>query len=123
MTLILDGDNVLRALRLVRGVATTAAENFLQQLELLAADRGWEVTVVFDGPERFLRREAGLLVVRYAPRGTTADTLIERLVYQAADRTRVVVVTRDRVEADLVLGLGAQVWTPQRLREEMETRE
>ena len=75
------------------------------------------VTVVFDGPQRFLPREKGLLVVLYSRPKQAADAVIERLVYQASDRTQMVVVTRDRAEADLVRGLGARVWDAQRLLE------
>ncbi len=120
LTVIVDGDNVIRALQLVRGQDLTATENFLQKLEMAAVSRDWEVIAVFDGPERFLPRESGPLVIRHAQPGKTADTLIERLVYQAADRTQMVVVTRDRAEANLVLGLGARVWNVERLVEEMK---
>lgn len=119
LTVILDGDNVIRALGLVRGQDLSAAESFLQRLEMAAVSKDWEVIAIFDGPERFLPRESGPLVIRHAKPGTTADTLIERLVYQAADRAQVVVVTRDRAEADLVLGLGARIWNVDRLLEEM----
>ena len=117
---IVDGNNLLGFLRLNRRSDQAAAEQFLQRLELAAVSRDWEVTVVCDGPERFLRREAGPLVVRYAPPPQTADALIERMVYQAPDRGRVAVVTLDRAEANLVLGLGARVWTPQQLLEMLE---
>ena len=119
LNVIVDGDNLLGALRLARGANPAQAEQFLQRLELAAVSKDWQVTVIFDGPERFLPRESGPMVVRYA-RGKTADTVIERLVYQQPDRMRVVVVTLDRAEADLVLGLGARVWTPQRLLEELQ---
>ena len=119
MRVIVDGDNVLRALGLVSRDYSAGAEAFLQDLESAAAALDWEVIVVFDGPERFLRRETGLLVVRYA-KGKTADTLIERLVYEAEDRLQIAVVTRDRAEGDLVAGLGARVWTPERLVQEMK---
>ncbi|MBI3332690.1 MAG: NYN domain-containing protein [Candidatus Omnitrophica bacterium] len=115
LALMVDGDNLFRALA-VREPA--AIERFLQRLEMKAVDRDWEVTVVFDGPSRFLPRETGPLVIRYAT-GKSADTLIERLVYQATDRGQVVVVTQDRAEANLVLGLGARVWSAQRLMEEL----
>ena len=118
LTVIVDGNNLLGALQLSRRGNLSQAEQFLQRLELAAARKDWQVTVIFDGPERFLPRESGLLVVRYA-RGKTADTMIERLVYQQPDRMRVVVVTLDRAEANLVLGLGAFVWPPQRLLEEL----
>ena len=118
LNVIVDGDNLLGALRMERSGNPAQAEQFLQRLELAAVSKDWQVTVIFDGPERFLPRESGPMVVRYA-RGKTADTMIERLVYQQPDRMRVVVVTLDRAEADLVLGLGAFVWTPQRLLEEL----
>ena len=127
MQLVLDGENVFRALGLSSGSGSganlPAAEQFLQRLELTAASCDWEVVVIFDGPQRYLPRETGLLVIRYTPKATTADTLIERFVYQAQDRAQVVVVTRDRAEADLVLGLGARVWSPQRLLEELSRPE
>ncbi len=117
--MIVDGDNTLRALRLIRGGDLSAGEAFLQRLEMAAVGKDWEVIVVFDGPERFLRRESGPLVVRYAPPKQTADTVIERLVYESSDRTQVVVVTQDRAVGDLILGFGARVWNADRLLEEM----
>lgn len=117
MIVLVDGDNVVRALKLVRGADTSPIEEFLQKLELAAAQRDWEVIVVFDGPERFLPRERGFLTVRYAT-GKTADTMIERLVYQSEDKASVVVVTQDNAEANLVLGFGARVWNAERLMEE-----
>ena len=119
LTVILDGNNVLQAMGLHRHHDAAGAEEFFQRLEMAAVSKDWEVIAVFDGPERFLPRETGPLVIRHAKPGTTADTLIERLVYQAADRTQIVVVTRDRAESNLVLGLGARVWNAERLVEEM----
>ncbi len=123
LTVILDGENVLRALGLVRGSDLTKAEEFLQRLEMAASSKDWEVTVIFDGPQRYLPRESGLMVVRYAPGGKTADSVIEAMVYRIPDRSSVVVVTRDRAEENLVLGLGARVWPPGRLAEELERPE
>ena len=119
MTILIDGDNTFRALNLIRGSELAPVEQFLQQLESAAVSKDWEVVVVCDGPERYFPRESGPLVVRYAPPKQTADTFIERLVYQASDRSAVVVVTRDRAEENLVLGFGARVWTPQRMLEEI----
>lgn len=114
-TVVVDGDNVTRALGLTR---PPQVEEFLQRLEMAAVEKDWEVVVFFDGPERFLRREEGLLTVRYAV-GCSADSLIERMVYQAEDRSHLVVVTHDRAEGNLVLGMGARVWGAQRLQEEL----
>ncbi len=119
LILLVDGNNLFGALIRSDREDLAQEEQFLQRLEMAAVSKDWEVTVVFDGPERFLPRESGPLVVRYA-KGRTADTLIEQAVYQATDRARVVVVTQDRAEANLALGLGARVWNPDRLLEELE---
>ena len=42
------------------------------------------------------------------------------MVYEAVQRSSIVVVTRDRAVSDLILGLGAFVWSPERLVQEME---
>ena len=115
LTVIVDGNNVVRALNLAR---LPQVEEFLVRLEMAAVTKDWEVTVVFDGPERFLPREKGPLVVRYGL-GRTADSLIERMVYEVPDKTGLVVVTQDHAEADLVRGFGALVWNARRLQEEM----
>lgn len=115
LTLIVDGDNVVRALGVT---AAPAVEEFLQRLEMATVTKDWEVIVFFDGPERYLPREAGPLTVRYA-KGRSADSMIERMVHEHPDRRQVAVVTHDRAEGNLILGLGAFVWSPQRLAEEM----
>ena len=120
LSLFIDGNNLLYALGMGQENDSPAAEQLLQRLEICAAAKDWEVVVVFDGPERFLRRESGLLVIRYAGGGKTADTVIERLVYQSTNRTQIVVVTQDRAESDLILGLGGQVWSPKRFLKELE---
>jgi len=115
LTVLVDGNNVMPALNIRR---PEGVEQFLQRLELAAVEKDWEVIVVFDGPQRYLPRESGPLVVRYI-QGKTADSLIERTVYQMPDRTQAAVVTQDRAEAMLVSGFGARVWTAQRLVEEL----
>ena len=117
LTVIVDGNNVTRALGIT---APQAVEEFLLRLEMAAVTKDWEVTLFFDGPERHQPRETGPLVVRYA-KGKSADSMIERMVHEQEDRKRVVVVTHDRAEGNLVLGMGAFVWSPQRLVEEMRS--
>ena len=114
-TVIVDGNNVMPALNLRR---PPQIEQLLQRLEMAAVTKDWEVVVVFDGPERYLPRETGPLVVRYI-QGKSADSLIERMVYQAPDRKQVIVVTQDRAESALVRGFGAMVWSARRLMEEL----
>ena len=115
LTVIVDGNNVVQALGLGR---IPQIEEFLVRLELAAVNKDWEAIVVFDGPARFLPRESGPLVVRYI-QGRTADSLIERMVYQATDRKQVVVVTLDRAEGTLVRGFGARVWSASQLQQEL----
>ena len=115
MTVIVDGNNVMIALGVRR---PAAVEQFLRRLEMAAVRKDWEAIVVFDGPERYLPRESGPLVVRYM-KGKSADSAIERMVCSAPDRKQVAVVTLDRMEGDLARGVGAQVWSPQRLVEEL----
>ena len=118
MKILIDGNNVFRALGVSRRSDPPAEEGFLQRIERAAAERDWEVIVFFDGPERHLPRESGLLTVRYA-QGKSADSLIERAVAENGRREPIIVVTQDRAEADLVRALGAWVWGPARLKEEL----
>lgn len=117
MKVIVDGNNLLGAKGWLAGPGRPV-EDFLQRLEVAAARRDWEVVVFFDGPARYLPRESGFLTVRYAA-GSPADTRIEKLVYDAADRSGIVVVTQDRTLGDMVLGFGGRVWPVARLEQEM----
>ena len=119
-TVIVDGNNIFQALDVSGDPTSAAAEQFLQKLERTAVMKDWEVIVVFDGRPRFLPRETGPLTVRYAAVRQTADSVIERLVYQLEDKNSVIVVTQDHSEANIVLGCGARVWSSNRLLEEME---
>jgi predicted RNA-binding protein with PIN domain len=117
MRIIVDGNNLLGALGLLSG-PDAEVEEFLQKLEMAAVQLDWEVDVIFDGSERYLPRESGPLVVKYA-QGKSADSRIERMVFQSKDRKKVAVVTRDHAVSDCVRGMGAWVWSPERLKEEM----
>ena len=119
MKLIVDGNNLLGALGLL-GAREAQAEEFLQVLELAAAQQDWEAVVIFDGPERYQPRESGPLVVRYSQR-KPADTWIERMVYNETDRIQTVVVTGDHALSNMVLGFGARVWSVDMLQQEMQS--
>lgn len=118
ITLIIDGNNVFRALGVWKD---PAAEGFLQELEMAAIEKDWQVMVVFDGPARYLPRETGPLIVQYG-NGRQADTLIERMVYEAKDRFSVIVVTRDYSVADVARGFGARSWLPDMLKQEIDSK-
>ncbi|MDK1020478.1 MAG: NYN domain-containing protein [Candidatus Hydrogenedentes bacterium] len=74
--------------------------------------------VIFDGSG--LRTETSALPspawgveVLYASRHTSADAIIERGVYDAADRESIVVVSADRGILDLCRGMGAMSMRPE----------
>jgi len=81
----------------------------------------WLVTLVFDGKSG--PREAadpGSMVVLYSTAGQTADSIIERLTAQVPDPGRVFVITADQAERLTVESLGAYVFSPDWLRDEIE---
>ena len=78
-------------------------------LQQYADQSGRRVTVVFDGqggPREPMARAAGLEVL-FSPKGKTADDVIERLVGQSPQPARILVVTSDRMERQMVEGAGA----------------
>ena len=95
MRVIIDGNNVFRALNLIHGVDQTAAEQFLQKLESIAASRGWEVTVVFDGQTVNVPPQSPGIRVLFSYE-ETADDVIKRLVDDAKNVRSLVVITDDR---------------------------
>ena len=112
--LVVDGYNVLYAWG--RGRATpmaVARQQLIQELELVAAHRGIRCTIVFDGQplEDLLHASNDLVTVTFSGPGQSADTVIERLVCGRQQRCGIVVVTDDRAEADLVVGMGAHCWS------------
>jgi predicted RNA-binding protein with PIN domain len=112
---LVDGYNVMHAWpKLGRPAGRSLEKRRAALLAVLAqyADQtGGRVTVVFDGyaakhkPADVLM-PAGLEVV-FSDRGKTADEVIERLVAQAEGRARILVVTSDTVERQIVETLGA----------------
>lgn len=69
------------------------------------------VTIVFDGNREGGISEEGLSVgveVLFAPGHRSADEIIERLVGQSREPEKILVVTSDRLERDVVSSRGAQ---------------
>jgi len=119
--LIVDGYNILYAWAAGRGRGRGAApdaialarQTLLRDLETAAAARDIHCTIVFDGApiEDLLHASSSLITVLFAGPRDTADTVIERLVCQRAERCGVVVVTDDRMEGNLITGWGAHCWS------------
>lgn len=116
--LIVDGYNIVHAwpsLNLTmrtRGLED-ARRQLITALAEYAAQTGVAVTVVFDGQARpgglpTNEHQDGVTVV-FGTKRASADHVIERAAYQAAQRGEgadVVVATDDRLERDVVGGMG-----------------
>ena len=111
--LLIDGYNVLHTQphlkELMRRDRERARYQLIRLIESTAMELADQVTLVFDGVERGI--DAGLsrprFEVIYASEELSADGLIERLVDQATEPTRLCVVTSDLLEQRTVAGSGA----------------
>ena len=116
--LIVDGYNVIHAWPALQTTLRTrgledARQHLVSLLGEYAAQTGMDVTVVFDARARAgsvpsTQRQDGITVI-YASKQATADHVIERAAYQAAQRGEgadVVVATDDRLERAVVAAMG-----------------
>lgn len=127
--LIVDGYNVIHAWPelspLIKGGrGEEARHRLIAMLGEYAAAAGERVTVVFDAHGRPRDRGDGDRVdgvtVIFGSSAQTADHVIERRVAiasQRGDAGRVTVASGDRLQRDLVMGMGAAVIGPQALRQ------
>ncbi|CAM9719577.1 unnamed protein product, partial [Ectocarpus fasciculatus] len=100
----------------------------VEELDTLAAMRGWTVTVVFDAYKR--KGHARKYVtpneidVVFTSNGESADMYVERLTEQLKDDgcPNVMVATGDKLMQSLVVGAGAEVFSPDRVIEVREAR-
>ena len=118
-TFYIDGYNVIHRSKSLRPMAASdfagAREALIDRVAEICTALGRNACIVFDGRSRHVpehvdhgRKVAGLQVV-YAPANKTADAVIERYVYQAADKMNLVVVSGDRGLRDLCRNMGALV--------------
>lgn len=112
--LIIDGYNLLHqdeALRGHRHDLQTARQRLVRRVERAAPEMAPRITVVFDGRERGVDPSlvAPHLNVVFSPARLTADGLIERMVAESKKPQRILVVTSDRVEEQVVSSAGARV--------------
>ncbi|CAM9138788.1 unnamed protein product [Ectocarpus sp. 4 AP-2014] len=98
----------------------------VEELDTLAAMRGWTVTVVFDAYKRKGRARKYVtpneIDVVFTSNGESADMYVERLTEQLKDSgcPNVMVATGDKLMQSLVVGAGAEVFSPDRIIEEIE---
>ena len=114
----IDAYNVIHKSSLLRPAARLdlerARDMLLDLVQCFCMTGDYDVTVVFDGREEEQTRQTAPLSGRargmhlvYSPHHTSADTVIERLIYQAANRMNCIVVSNDRSLRDQCRGMGA----------------
>lgn len=127
--LIVDGNNIIHAWRDLealhrqrRGLGHVELSRRLRQFR---DQSEYRVVLVFDGRggAREESREPGGLQIIYTDGGSTADDVIERLVARHAKKHRLVVATNDFAEQNLVSAMGAEVWSAETLRAEVDAVE
>jgi len=111
--LIIDGYNLLHQIpELARLLATDkegARHRLIRRVEAATHRLAGKTTIVFDGREA--GRDAALtskyMKVVYSPGNLTADTVIERMVFEARHPVDIMVVTSDVAERTTVSSAGA----------------
>jgi uncharacterized protein len=116
--LLVDGYNVIHAwvpLKRLLDVSLEAArDKLVERLAVYAMVSGTEVTVIFDAHHSAARTNSEELVegvrVMFTRKGHSADRVIERIAYTAADAgDAITVATSDRTQRDMVRGMGGAV--------------
>ena len=101
---VIDGYNLIHALGMIRkeagpGGLEASRNQLLQFLAQSFGDRTTEVTVIFDAKHapRHVSREKIIhgVHVRFAPKGQSADDLIETLIDEHASPKTLVIVSND----------------------------
>jgi predicted RNA-binding protein with PIN domain len=127
--LIVDGYNMIFAwpeLAALKDVKLEDARDLLvSMLAEYAAMTRQQVTVVFDSHRRANteaseERIAGVQVL-YSGRKTSADHVIERLVFAAKASDEVTVATSDGLQRDFALGRGIKTVSAMILRDQIES--
>ncbi len=130
--LVVDGYNIVHAWpELARALRSEGLEEARRRLVARLAEyratTGNEVLVVFDARFRAGGAEEREIVegveVRYGSAREFADHVIERLMYEASRQGRVlemVLATDDRLQRNLVAGMGVPTLSSRALRAEVE---
>lgn len=114
----IDAYNVMHKSSLLRPVVNSdlerAREMLIDNVVCFCMTGGKRATLVFDGRDRDQTQHteivggqaAGMRII-YSPHHTSADTVIERLIYQEPKRMQCIVVTNDGGLRALCRGMGA----------------
>lgn len=98
--------------------ARTELFNLIQSYCDYTAQEG---IIVYDGSQKERSVEEGRPAVIYSKKGESADTVIESLVYNLEDKSKGRVVTNDRAQRDLIVGMGASVISAEALELELKS--
>jgi len=113
--LIIDGYSLVHRVPELKALFPTqllmARQQLIRAIERTAMGMASRVTMVFDGkgprPGKDEEIDSALEVV-FSPGHLTADTMIERMVASHPQPDRILVVTSDRLERNMVSASGAQ---------------
>lgn len=111
--LIIDGYSLMHRIPGLAGRAGSnlagARQRLIQFVERTAHSIAETTTIVFDGQQSGGASpvESTSIEVIFAPADRTADTIIEQMVHDEADREQVLVVASDRLELENVSAAGA----------------
>lgn len=122
--LLVDGHSVIfhwsELNRLHAVKPNQARELLVSQLQQLHDCSDWRVTVVFDGKQGAQEKpQPNQVHVLYSRDGQSADSIIEKIVGQQSDRSRILVVTADEGERTTIEALGAHTAPPEWLKSEI----
>jgi predicted RNA-binding protein with PIN domain len=126
--LIVDGYNIIYAWPELSAIKDTSLEDAREALIAILADYAalgrLQVTVVFDSHRRpdmagSAETIAGVRVI-YSGRKASADSVIERLIFEAKNADDVTLATSDGVQRDLALGKGVKTMSALTLMSQVE---
>ena len=119
LKLVVDGYNAVHAWPSLKRLVSTASleearDRLVERLAVLGMVSGEEITVVFDAHHSRAMSNSESVVdgvrVVFTRRGHSADHSIERLAYRASEAGDVITfATSDRLQRDLVRGMGGAV--------------
>ena len=121
---LIDGYNLLHDLRARRPQKNLvlSREHLFDLLASFAASERSRVWMVLDGKgsdDEFSSHRTKFFSVCYS-QAVSADTYIERYLYEYKDKVKLLVVTKDGAIARIARGSGARVWSPKEFMEHLE---
>lgn len=123
--LIIDGYNIInkwpRLIKARQKSIESARAELFNIIQAYCDYAGAEGIIVYDGKGKERSAENTNPRIIFSRKGETADTIIESLVYNFDDKSKVKVVTEDRAQGDMIVGMGAFVLSTERLELEIKS--